>query len=79
MRSERLLNVYLKNENKKNKKEKNETIKFDTLHALYSNRKNDIKKNKTLTFKVNSKFDSCNSSTIRFENESKINIKKYLG
>ena len=79
VRSERLLNVYLKNECQKNKKEKNETIKFDTLHALYSNRKNDIKKNKTLAFKVNSKFDSCNSSTIRFENESKINIKKYLG
>ena len=79
VRSERLLSVYLKNENKKNKIEKNETIKFDRLHTLYSNRKTDMKKNKTLAFKVNSKFDSCNSSTIRFENESKINIKKYLG
>ena len=71
VRSERLLNVYLDNENNKNNK--NNSNKFDTLHSIFQKlNKNNIKKTKTFGVKIHThdKIDenSNNSSTMKLEN-----------
>ena len=71
VRSERLLNVYLDNENNKN--DKNNSNKFDTLHSIFQKlNKNNIKKTKTFGVKIHThdKIDenSNNSSTMKLEN-----------
>ena len=74
VRSERLLNVYLDNENNKNdKNDKNNSNKFDTLHSIFQKlNKNNIKKTKTFGVKIHThdKIDenSNNSSTMKLEN-----------
>ncbi len=71
VRSERLLNVYLDNENNKN--DKNKSNKIDTLHSIFQKlNKNNIKKTKTFGVKIHThdKIDenSNNSSTMKLEN-----------